>query len=184
MVAGAYDQRTHAGVFGAKRPYGPLAGRDDVLVFQSPPLAQDLDVTGPVVIKLWISSDAPDTDFTAKLVDVYPPSADYPQGFAMNITDGILRCRYRRSWEQPQPLEAGEVAEITIEPMPTSNLFRKGHRIRLDISSSNFPRFDVNPNTGAPEGSDGPRRKARNRIHLSQACPSRVLLPVLPPTRS
>lgn len=180
MVAGAYDQCTHAGIFGAKPPYGPLADRDDVLVFQSAPLARDLDVTGPVLIKLWVSSDAPDTDFTAKLVDVYPPSADYPQGFAMNITDGILRCRYRRSWEAPELLAPGEVAEITIEPMPTANLFRKGHRIRLDISSSNFPRFDVNPNTGAPEGSAGPRRKALNRIHLSQQHPSRLLLPVLP----
>jgi hypothetical protein len=180
MMAGAYDQCTHAGVFGARPPYGPLADRDDVLVFQSAPLAQDLDVTGPVLIKLWISSDAPDTDFTAKLVDVYPPSRDYPRGFAMNITDGILRCRYRRSWETPEPLVPGEVAQITIEPMPTSNLFRKGHRIRLDISSSNFPRFDVNPNTGAPEGSAGPRRKALNRVHLSQVHASLLLLPVLP----
>jgi putative CocE/NonD family hydrolase len=98
----------------------------------------------------------------------------------MNITDGILRCRYRRSWEHPEPLAPGEVAEITIEPMPTSNLFRKGHRIRLDVSSSNFPRFDVNPNTGAPEGSAGPRRKARNSIHLSPVHRSQLLLPVLP----
>jgi uncharacterized protein len=179
MVAGAYDQRTHAGVFGAKAPYGPLADRSDVLVFQTQPLTRDVDVTGPIVIRLWISSDALDTDFTAKLVDVYPPNEDYPQGFAMNITDGILRCRYRRSWENPQMLEPGEVAEITIEPMPTSNLFRKGHRIRLDISSSNFPRFDVNPNTGAPEGSAGPRRKARNRVHLSPVHRSQLLLPVL-----
>ena len=184
MVAGAYDQRTHAGVFGAAPPYGPLADRTDVLVFESPVLQEDLDVTGPVVIKLWISSDAPDTDFTAKLIDVYPPSEDWPQGFAMNITDGILRCRYRRSWEYPEPLVPGEVGEITIEPMPTSNLFRKGHRIRLDISSSNFPRFDVNPNTGAPEGSAGPRRKARNSIHLSPVHRSQLLLPVLPASTS
>jgi hypothetical protein len=98
----------------------------------------------------------------------------------MNVTDGILRCRYRRSWEQPQMLQAGEVAEIVIEPMPTSNLFGKGHRIRLDISSSNFPRFDVNPNTGAPEGSDGPRQKALNAVHVSAGHASRVVLPVVP----
>ena len=180
MVAGAYDQKTHEGVFGARTPHGPLAERDDVLVFRSPPLAQDLDVTGPVLIKLWISSDAPDTDFTAKLIDEHPPSADYPGGYAMNVTDGILRCRYRKSWEQPEMLAPGEVAEVTIEPMPTSNLFKAGHRIRLDISSSNFPRFDVNPNTGAPEGSAGPRRTARNSIHLSLAHRSQLLLPVLP----
>lgn len=179
MVAGAYDQRTHDGIFGAQVPYGPLAARDDVLVFQSAPLEADLEVTGPVEIRLWISSDAPDTDFTAKLIDLYPPSADYPQGYAMNITDGILRCRYRHSWEQPQPLVPGEVVQITIEPMPTSNLFKKGHCIRLDISSSNFPRFDVNPNTGAPEGSAGPRRKAVNRVHMSDVQRSQVLLPVI-----
>jgi putative CocE/NonD family hydrolase len=180
MVAGAYDQRTHAGVFGAREPYGPLADREDVLVFQSPPLEQDVEVTGTVLIKLWISSSAPDTDFTAKLVDVYPASDDYPEGYAMNITDGILRCRYRRSAEAPQLLEPGEVVEITIEPMPTSNLFCRGHRIRLDISSSNFPRFDVNPNTGAPEGSSGPRQKARNRVHVSSVHASCVVLPIVP----
>lgn len=180
MTAGAYDQRTHDHIFGARLPHGPLAEREDVLVFESAPLAQDLELTGPVVIKLWISSSAPDTDFTAKLIDLYPPSADYPQGYAMNLTDGILRCRYRRSWEQPQLLALGEVAEITIEPMPTSNLVKKGHRIRLDISSSNFPRFDVNPNTGAPEGSAGPRQTARNRIHMAPGRPSQLLLPVVP----
>lgn len=179
MIAGAYDQRTHEGLFGAQAPHGPLAARDDVLVFQSAPLEADLEVTGPVEIRLWISSSAPDTDFTAKLIDLYPPSADYPQGYAMNITDGILRCRYRRSWEHPELLAPGEVAQITIEPMPTSNLFKKGHCIRLDISSSNFPRFDVNPNTGAPEGSAGPRQKAINRVHMSAVQRSQVLLPVV-----
>lgn len=179
MTAGAYDQRTHDSIFGARSPHGPLAEREDVLVFQSEPLAQDLEVTGPVLIKLWISSSAPDTDFTAKLIDLYPPSADYPEGYAMNLTDGILRCRYRKSWEQPELLMPGEVAEITIEPMPTSNLFKKGHRIRLDISSSNFPRFDVNPNTGAPEGSAGPRQKAHNRVHMSAVHCSRLILPVI-----
>ncbi|HSV50484.1 MAG TPA: CocE/NonD family hydrolase, partial [Burkholderiaceae bacterium] len=179
MTAGAFDQRTHEGIFGARSPHGPLAEREDVLVFRSEPLAQDLEVTGPVLIKLWISSSAPDTDFTAKLIDLYPPSADYPQGYAMNVTDGILRCRYRKSWENPEMLSCGEIAEITIEPMPTSNLFKKGHRIRLDISSSNFPRFDVNPNTGAPEGSAGPRVKARNRIHMEASRRSHLLLPVM-----
>lgn len=183
MVAGAYDQRTHEGIFGARPPYGPLAARGDVLVFQSPELQEDLELTGPVTIRLWVSSSAPDTDFTAKLIDQYPPSADYPQGYAMNLTDGILRCRYRRSWEAPQLMVPGEIAEITIEPMPTSNLFRKGHRIRLDISSSNFPRFDVNPNTGAAEGSAGPRQVAHNRIHMSAQHPSQVVLPVVPARR-
>ena len=179
MVAGAYDQRTHAGLFGAEPPFGPLAARDDVLVFQSAPLAQDVEVTGPVTIELWVSSTAPDTDFTAKLIDQYPPSDEHPEGYAMNLTDGILRCRYRNAWEQPEPLVPGERVRITIEPMPTSNLFRRGHRIRLDIASSNFPRFDVNPNTGAPEGSAGPRVVAWNTVHLGAAHASRVLLPVV-----
>lgn len=182
MTAGAYDQRTHGGIFGAKPPYLPLAARPDILVFETPVLEDELEVTGPVVIRLWISSSAPDTDFTAKLIDVHPPNADYPQGYAMNLTDGILRCRYRRSWENPELLAPGEVAEITIEPMPTSNLFKKGHRIRLDISSSNFPRFDVNPNSGEPEGRAQRRQAAVNRVHLSAQYPSQLLLPIVPRT--
>jgi len=180
MTAGAYDQRTHPGIFNAQPPYLPLAARPDVLVFETPPLEEDMEVTGPVVITLWISSSAPDTDFTAKLIDVHPPNADYPQGYAMNLTDGILRCRYRRSWENPELLAPGEIAEITIEPMPTSNLFKKGHRIRLDISSSNFPRFDVNPNTGEPEGRSQRKQVAVNRVYLSVDRPSRLVLPIVP----
>lgn len=180
MTAGAYDQRAHHGIFGAQPPYLPLAARPDILVFETSPLEDDMEVTGPVVIRLWISSSAPDTDFTAKLIDVHPPNADYPQGYAMNLTDGILRCRYRRSWENPELLAPGEIAEITIEPMPTSNLFKKGHRIRLDISSSNFPRFDVNPNTGEPEGRAQRRQVAINRVHVSAAHPSQLLLPIVP----
>ncbi|MEN3354178.1 MAG: uncharacterized protein V7640_2336 [Betaproteobacteria bacterium] len=180
MFPGAYDQRTHENVFGAKAPYLPLAARRDVLVFETPPLEKDVEVTGPIMVKLWVSSSAPDTDFTAKLIDWHPPNEDYPQGYAMNVTDGILRCRYRRSWENPQMLAPGEIAEITIEPMPTSNLFKRGHRIRFDISSSNFPRFDVNPNTGEPEGRACRRQIAANRVHASARYPSHVLLPVIP----
>ena len=179
MYPGAYDQRTHEKLFGAKPPYLPLSARADVLVFETPPLEHDVEVTGAIVVKLWISSSAPDTDFTAKLIDWHPPNADYPRGYAMNLTDGILRCRYRRSWENPQMLEAGEIAEITIEPMPTSNLFKRGHRIRLDISSSNFPRFDVNPNTGEPEGRAQRRQIALNRVHVSPRYPSHIVLPVI-----
>lgn len=179
MFAGAYDQVTQENTFAARPPYGPLSERGDVLVFQTEPLQQDLEVTGTITIELQVSSSAPDTDFTAKLIDQYPPSADHPQGYAMNITDGILRCRYRNSWEQPELMTPGEVVAITIEPMPTSNLFRKGHRIRLDISSSNFPRFDVNPNTGAPEGSAGPRQVAVNSVHLGGCHASRIVLPVV-----
>jgi len=183
MVGGAFDQREAPGVFGAVAPFRALAERDDVLVFQSAPLEQDVELTGAVTASLWISSDCPDTDFTFKLIDVYPPNADYPEGYAMNLTDGILRVRYRTSWEQPELMEPGRLYQIRIEAFPTSNLFMRGHRIRIDISSSNFPRFDCNPNTGEPEGEAGPARVATNRIHLDQDHPSFVTLPVIPVRR-
>ena len=180
MFAGAFDQRTNAQLFGAHAPFLPLAARADVLVFQTEVLTQDVEVTGPIVVRLWISSDAPDTDFTAKLIDVHPPTVDDPSGFAMNLTDGILRCRYRNSWEHPQWLMPGEVACIEIEPMPTSNVFLKGHRIRLDISSSNFPRFDVNPNTGEPEGRAQRQQVAINTVWMRPDRPSQIVLPIIP----
>ena len=124
--------------------------------------------------------DSSDTDFTMKLVDVYPPNADYPEGFEMNITDGILRARYRDSWEEPRLMEPGTVYELVIQPFPTSNLFARGHRIRLDISSSNFPHFDLNFNTGEPEGQATRSEIARNTIWLDAAHPSHVVLPVVP----
>ena len=180
MRAGAYDQHTGPNVFGASKPYRPLAERPDLLVFATPPLDRDLEVTGPVTVRLWIASDCPDTDFTAKLIDVYPPNEDYPEGFAMNLTEGILRVRYRDSWERPSPITPGETYAITIELFPTSNLFASGHRLRLDISSSNFPHFDVNPNSGEPEGSMEHPRIARNRVFVDRAHPSHVILPVIP----
>jgi putative CocE/NonD family hydrolase len=180
MRGGAFDQREGPRVFGAREPYMPLAARPDVLVFETEPLAQDMEVTGPIEARLWISSNRPDTDFTIKLIDVYPPNADYPDGFAMNLTDGIMRVRYRASWERPRMLEPGEVAEITVSAFPTSNLFKQGHRIRLDVSSSNFPHFDVNPNTGAPEGKGLTRLVATNTLYVDKARPSHVILPIIP----
>ena len=114
---------------------------------------------------------------------MYPPNADYPDGFAMNLTDGILRARYRSSWERPTLLQAGAIYEVRIEPFPTSNLFARGHRIRLDISSSNFPHFDVNPNTGEPEGAWIRSRVATNTVHMDRLRPSHIVLPVIPPDR-
>jgi uncharacterized protein len=150
-----------------------------VLVFATPPLAGDLEVTGPVTVRLWIASDCPDTDFTAKLIDVYPPNQDYPEGFAMNLTEGILRVRYRDSWERPSPMVPGEIYAITIELFPTGNLFASGHRLRLDISSSNFPHFDVNPNSGGPEGAMEHPRIATNRVFADAAHPSHIVLPII-----
>jgi putative CocE/NonD family hydrolase len=180
MRGGAYDQREGPRFFGSREPYLPLAARSDVLVFETEPLAADLEVTGPLVAWLWIASSCPDTDFTVKLVDVYPPNEDYPEGFAMNLTDGILRVRYRRSWERPELLRAGEIASVKVEAFPTSNLFQRGHKIRIDVSSSNFPHFDVNPNTGAPEGTGLTRNIARNTLYLDKHHASHVILPVVP----
>jgi len=150
-------------------------------VFQTPLLETPVEVTGPIEARLRISSDCPDTDFTIKLVDVYPPNADYPDGFAMNVADGILRVRYRDSWEHPSMMTPGTVYAIRVTAFPTSNLFARGHRIRLDISSSNFPHFDVNPNTGEPEARATGSRIATNRIYLDSSRPSHVILPVIPP---
>ena len=178
---GGFDQREGPQFFGCNPPYLPLATRPDVLVFQSAPLKEATEVTGPIIVKLWISSSTPDTDFTAKLIDVYPPSKDYPQGYALNLTDSILRARYRTSRERGEPMNPGEIYELTITLYPTSNLSKEGHRIRLDIASSNFPRFDVNPNTGEPIGLNRRKLVAENTIHHDKSHPSHVILPIIPP---
>ena len=178
ILAGAYDQTAGPQFFGCEPPYQPLSSRPDVLVFQTEPLTEDVEVTGTVCAELWISSDAPDTDFTIKLIDVYPPNEDYRQGYAMNLTDGIVRARYRDSWEQPAQLRAGEICKVRIQAFPTSNLFKRGHRIRVDVSSSNFPKFDVNPNTGEPEAQATAMRVATNRIYMDESHPSHVVLPI------
>ena len=180
MRGGGYDQRGGPTVYGAHEPYLPLEARPDVLVFQTPPLTEDVEITGAIEANLWIASDGPDTDFTIKLIDVYPPSEDYPEGYALNLTDGILRCRYRDSWETPSMMTPGQSYRIKVAAFPTSNLFKAGHRIRLDVSSSNFPHFDVNPNTGAPEGEGLTRRIARNTVFVDAGRPSHVVLPVVP----
>jgi hypothetical protein len=178
MEAGAFDQREAAKFFGAKEPFNDLSERPDVLVFQTEPLDVNTEITGPVTATLYVSSSAPDTDITIKLVDVYPSSQAWPDGYAMNLSHGILRLRYRESFENPEMLEPGKIYKIFIEAFPTANLFAKGHRIRLDISSSNFPHFDVNPNSGEPEGEAAHPQIARNCVHISRKHPSHISLPV------
>jgi hypothetical protein len=136
-------------------------------------------VVGPVEAELWVSTDGPDTDFTAKLIDVHPPSTDYPRGYAMILTDGIMRLRYAEDPASPRLRQPGDLVRIVVTLFPTANLFKAGHRIRLDISSSNFPKFDVNPNTGEPDGAARRRRIAVNTVFVDAARPSRVVLPVL-----
>ena len=180
LAAGGWNQRESPDIFGARAPYAPLALHPDVLVFQTEPLKQELEVTGPITVTLWASSLAVDTDFTVKLIDLYSPNEDYHEGFALNLSDSIIRARYRNSWEQPEPLKPGEVYHFTIILYPTSNLFQVGHRIRVDISSSNFPRFDVNPNTGEPLGRHTHTQVARNTIYHNRTHPSHIVLPVIP----
>ena len=179
MLQGAFDQRGGELVWNWKQPI-PLSARNDVLVFQTEPLAEDLEVTGEIEVKLWASSSAVDTDFTAKLVDVYPPSKDFPAGFDLLIGDGIVRGRFRESLKEEKLMKPATVYPFTIKLYPTSNVFKKGHRIRVDVSSSNFPRFDVNPNTGEPLNNHRRFVIATNTIHHDSARASHIVLPVVP----
>jgi putative CocE/NonD family hydrolase len=152
-----------------------IEARRDVLVFTTEALAKDLDVTGPVTAELFVRSSAVDTDFTAKLVDVFPT------GFAQNITEGILRMRYRDSREKPELMEPGKVYKIAVDLWATSNVFQAGHKLRLEISSSNYPRFDRNLNTGDADIAHAARKViAMNTIVHDAAHPSAIVLTVLP----
>ena len=157
------------------RDQRPAEARDDVLVYSTAPLTQDTEVTGPVSLELYASSSAVDTDFTGKLVDVWP------NGFAQNLTEGILRARYRDSQETPSLLNPGQVYTLTLDLWSTSNVFKKGHVIRLEVSSSNFPRFDRNLNTGEPNNGAGVRFvTATNTVLHDAAHPSALVLPIVP----
>ena len=180
MLAGGFDQSESPRFYGAKPPFLPLGSRPDVLVFETEPLPQDTEVTGPIEVKLWVSTNAVDTDFTAKLIDVYPPNQWYPRGYHLNLSDSIIRLRYRNGDGRADFLPPGESTEITIVLYPASNLFVRGHCIRLDISSSNFPRFDVNPNTGEASGRERRRVAAENTVFHEAGRPSRVILPIIP----
>ncbi|MCS4539513.1 MAG: CocE/NonD family hydrolase [Thaumarchaeota archaeon] len=160
-------------------PGGPydqseIESRMDVLVYSTPRLERNTEVTGPVVVKLFASSMAVDTDFTAKLVDVWPCGA------AMLLTDGIIRARYRETLGKPKPIEPGRVYGYTIDLWSVSNVFEKGHAIRLEVSSSNFPRFDRNMNTGRPVAEEKTPSVAIQRILHDRSHPSHVVLPLIP----
>jgi putative CocE/NonD family hydrolase len=161
LEPGAFDQRL-------------VEARSDVLVYTTPPLEEDTEVTGPVRLHLWAATTAPDTDFTGKLVDIYP------DGYARNLTDGIVRARYRQGTDAPRPITPGEVYEYEIDLWATSNLFRRGHRIGLEVSSSNFPRFDRNLNTGHELGADAEMLPAVQTVFHDAEHPSRLVLPIVP----
>jgi putative CocE/NonD family hydrolase len=153
---------------------GPVEDRQDVLVYTSEALERELEVTGPIKVHLFASSSAVDTDFTAKLVDVRP------DGYAHNLQDGIVRARYRTSASEPSLIEPDRVYEFVIDLWATSHLLKTGHRLRVEISSSNFPRFDRNQNTGAPIGQDARLEVARQTVHHREEYPSHFVLPIIP----
>jgi putative CocE/NonD family hydrolase len=160
LSAGPRDQR-------------PAEAREDVLVYSTPAFARDTEITGPVTLELFAKSTAVDTDFTAKLVDVAP------DGFAQNLTEGIIRARYRDSQEKPTLMNPGQVYKFTIDLWSTSNVFLKGHVLRLEVSSSNFPRFDRNLNTGEAQGTGENHVPATNTIFHDSEHPSALVLPVV-----
>ncbi len=161
LPSGAFDQRS-------------IEMRSDVLVYSTPPLQKAVEVTGPVTVTLYASTSGPDTDFTAKLVDVEP------SGYARNLTDGIIRARFRNPRQPASLVEPNKVYEYQIDLWATSNLFKKGHQIRIEISSSNFPRFDRNTNTGGPIGEEGSFVSALQTVLHNLEHPSYVTLPVVP----
>ena len=180
LTPGPADQREAPQFFGSEPPYPRLSERPDVLVFQTDPLAEAVEVTGASLVHLWISSSALDTDFTAKLIDVHPPNDDYPDGFDMLLVDSVIRCRYREGFDREVLLEPGVPVPVTISLWATSNLFDVGHRIRVDVSSSNWPRLDVNPNTGEPMGRHTHQVVAEQTVYVDAERPSRIVLPVIP----
>ncbi len=153
-----------------------VEARSDVLVYSTPPLEQDMEVTGQIQLELFANSSAVDTDFTAKLVDVGP------DGFAQNLTEGIVRARYRDSQEKAALMNPGQIYTFTVDLWATSNVFRKGHTLRLEVSSSNFPRFDRNQNTGENAAVAGKSVPATNTIYHDAEHPSALILPIVPTT--
>jgi hypothetical protein len=161
IQAGAFDQRK-------------MESRHDVLVYTSEPFATGLEVSGPITPTLYVSSDARDTDFTVKVLDVYP------DGRAYNLDESIQRMRYRNGYDKPKAwMEKGQVYKVTLQPLTTSNHFAPGHRLRIEVSSSNFPRFDRNMNTGGNNYDEVKGVVATNRVHHSRQYPSSLTITVV-----
>lgn len=150
----------------------PVEEREDVLLFSSPTFRQYVEITGPIKVKLWASSTAPDTDFTAKVSDVYP------DGRSMIVVDGIIRASHRNSMEKAELMEPGKIYEFEIDLWSTSWVISPGHHVHIALSSSNAPRFEPNPNTGKPSGSDDKTEVATNTIYMNAEYPSHIVVPV------
>jgi putative CocE/NonD family hydrolase len=161
-LPGPYDQR-------------PIEARSDVLVYTSKVFERDTEITGPIVLKLYASSSAPDTDFVARLIDVYP------DGRSINLTEGILRARFRENvWGEPKLLDPGTIYLFTLDLQVTSNVFKAGHCLRLDVTSSSFPLWDRNLNTGHDPATDTAMAVARQTLYHDASHPSHLILPVIP----
>jgi hypothetical protein len=170
-----YDPKNPVPIVGdGAQDQAPVESRPDVLVYTTPRLSSGVELTGPIEVKLFVGSSARDTDFTARLVDVYP------DGTAFNLQDGILRARYREGFGKKVWMKPGEVYPLTIDLHSTSNYFPAGHRIRLEISSSNFPHFDRNLNTGGDNYTESKGVVATNAVHHSRSQASYIVLPVIP----
>jgi putative CocE/NonD family hydrolase len=161
ISAGAFDQRK-------------METREDILVYTSPPFADGVELSGPITPTLYVSSDARDTDFTVKVIDVYP------DGRAFNLDESIQRMRYREGYDKPLVWMApGQVYKVTLQPLTKINYFAPGHRLRIEVSSSNFPRFDRNLNTGGRNFDESKTVVARNAVHHSRQYPSQVVVTVV-----
>jgi predicted acyl esterase len=174
---GPHDQIELETLPGHGKPGRRIVDRPDVLAFQTPPLGRQTVIAGDIQMTLWVSSDAPDTDFYVKLVDFHPPSDDYPQGYGFPVSEGILRARYREGFDKPKLMKPAEKYRLRFPLEPAANRFAPGHRIRIYVTSSNFPNFDINRNTGDPASHES--RLARNTIHHHATRPSNVELPIV-----
>jgi putative CocE/NonD family hydrolase len=169
-----FIMRASSAQVGGPDDYKPVGERKDVLVYTTPPLEQDTELTGPLSVKLYASSSAPDTDWNAMLMDVYP------DGYALRLNDGVIRASFRESFENPSPIEPGKIYEYTIDCWATSMLIKKGHCLRVHIASAAFPKFDRNLNTGRPWGMDAEMQVARQTVYHDAKHPSHIVLPVIP----
>ena len=179
VSGGAFDQKGRPDKFFMCKDNLRFSEREDVMVFETEPLQEPIEIVGNITVSLSASSSAKDTDFTAKLIDKYPVSEDFPNGFDMNLCDGIIRARFRNDRTKEELMIPGDIYEFEINLQATGNVFKKGHRIRLDISSSNFPQFDVNPNTGDPLWSSKTTISAKQQIHHDKNNISFITLPVI-----
>jgi hypothetical protein len=150
-----------------------IEDRGDVVLFTTAPLEAPVEVTGPIKARIFISSSAADTDLSVRLCDVHPDGKSYL------VAEGMLRLRYRKSFEKPEPLTPGRVEDVNVNCWSTSMVFNKGHRIRATVTSSNYPRFDVNPGTGEPWSSDRVQVVQANRLYCDAAHPSHLVLPII-----